>query len=504
MTASKSSSYHILIAGSGFSGSLTALALSQCGFHVCVVEKGEHPRFAIGESSTPVADMTLRALAVKYQLPWLSDFSRYGSWQQAHPEIVCGIKRGFSYYKHHPGKPFFTDRDHANELLVAASASDHVSDTNWLRADFDAFLVSKLKAYHIDYYDHTEILSAVRKGKTWSFTTSCQGREVTFDSSFFIDATGNGRLLHRLLSVASTTEGFLTHSFGLFSHLDNLPRWTERLHQKKIPTADYPFDPDHSALHHVLDEGWAWALRFNNGRTSWGFVLNGEIAAWQNKHANAIWQEMQTRYPDLGHLLQRASLSSQPGQIIQSGRLQRRLANCFGEGWVALPHTAGFVDPLFSTGIAYALIGIERIVGLLSEHKNFDGELYDQLKEYESLVRRELALIDLLVSGCYQTTPHFPLFNAWSMLYFAFTLLHENRRLHHRPVRCLLEADNPDVQRIAKIAYQELRSITAQKTIHPEDIARFTASIEERIRPYNTAGLLDPSYRHMYPHTAAE
>lgn len=89
--------YDILVAGAGFAGSLTALILHNLGFKVCLLEKGQHPRFAIGESSTPVADLIIRNLASKYNLPWLHDFSRYGSWQQSHPEIVCGIKRGFSF-----------------------------------------------------------------------------------------------------------------------------------------------------------------------------------------------------------------------------------------------------------------------------------------------------------------------------------------------------------------------------------------------------------------------
>ncbi|TAN14546.1 MAG: FAD-dependent oxidoreductase, partial [Chitinophagaceae bacterium] len=95
--------YDIVIAGSGFAGSLTALILRELGFKICLLEKSRHPRFAIGESSTPIADMILRDLSAKYHLPWLYPFSRYGSWQQSHPEIICGIKRGFSFFKHHPG-----------------------------------------------------------------------------------------------------------------------------------------------------------------------------------------------------------------------------------------------------------------------------------------------------------------------------------------------------------------------------------------------------------------
>ena len=108
MPENTSNHYDILIAGAGFAGSLTALILHTLGFKVCLLEKGRHPRFTIGESSTPVADMILRNLASKYNLPWLHDFSRYGSWQQSHPEIICGIKRGFSFFKHYPGKDFNT------------------------------------------------------------------------------------------------------------------------------------------------------------------------------------------------------------------------------------------------------------------------------------------------------------------------------------------------------------------------------------------------------------
>jgi FADH2 O2-dependent halogenase len=155
MNETSSDQYDILVAGAGFAGSLTALILNNLGFKVCLLEKGQHPRFTIGESSTPVADMILRNLASKYNLPWLHDFSRYGSWQQSHPEIVCGIKRGFSFFKHFPGKDFVTDESHKNELLVAASTDDIQSDTNWLRADFDAFLVNKVKESGIDYFDLT-------------------------------------------------------------------------------------------------------------------------------------------------------------------------------------------------------------------------------------------------------------------------------------------------------------------------------------------------------------
>jgi tetracycline 7-halogenase / FADH2 O2-dependent halogenase len=495
--------YDIVIAGAGFAGTLTALTLKNIGFHVCLIEKGKHPRFAIGESSTPIADMILRSLAAKYDLPWLHDFSRYGSWQNTHPEIGCGIKRGFSYYKHYPGKEFSTDAYHSNELLVAASVSDTMSDTNWLRADFDAFLVAQAIEADIDYFDGTEIMSAVREKKEWLFTAHRNEGAMVVRASFFIDATGSGLLADKLFAVKSSAVNFQTHSFAVFSHFDHLPRWTEYLHQKNISTADYPYDADHSALHHVLDEGWVWALRFNDDRLSWGFSLNGEDPALQKMSTEQIWETMRKRYPDIDGLLSQAVLSSSPGSILRSGRLQRKLESSFGEGWVAMPHTVGFVDALFSTGIAYSLAGIERIVEMLSANRDFGQPLYDRLKEYEQIVSAELKLIDLLVAGCYKTMGHFPLFNAWSMLYFTFTIAYEQKRLKNLPVNYFLEASNTAILQVAYTTYDELLALM-KGPVSEKAMQHFTNKVRERIAPFNTVGLLNPASRNIYQHTVAE
>lgn len=496
--------YDIVIAGAGFGGSITALALHNSGFKVCLIEKACHPRFAIGESSTPVADMILRSLSSTYNLPWLFDFSRYGSWQQSHPEIGCGIKRGFSYFKHYPGKTFFTDEAHCNELLVAASVSDQMSDTNWLRADFDAFLVNKVREYHIDYFDSTDIIAAVRENSKWTIHTKCMEQTMLLTSGFFIDATGSGNLADRLFSVSSTAADFLTHSFAVFSHFDHLPRWSTLLQEKNISTVDYPYDPDNSALHHLLDEGWVWALRFNNERTSWGFALSGNDASFKGMTTSEIWSAMRNKYPDINRLLKNAALSPLPGNIIQSGRLQRRLVKGFGNGWLALPHTIGFVDPLFSTGIACTLSGVERVVKMLCMNRDFGPQLYEQLKMYEQVIFEELKLIDMLVAGCYATMKHFQLFNAWSMLYFTFTIMYEQRRLKNLPAGYFLEADNSHVQNMAQTAYHALIKLVQQPAVSSSDADAFTNMVREMIKPFNTAGLLDPLSKNMYHHTVAE
>jgi len=502
MTDQSNNHYDILVAGSGFSGSLTALIFHNMGFKVCLIEKGKHPRFAIGESSTPIADIILRELALKYNMPWLHNFSRYGSWQKSHPEIVCGLKRGFSFFKHYPGKEFTTDSNHKNELLVAASSDDTQSDTNWLRSDFDAFLVNKIKETDIAYFDLTEILSA-KRNEQWEFQTSNSNEQKIFHASFLIDATGSDVLLKKLMGVTSVSDEFLTDSFALFSHFNNVPRWTEMMQKEGFPTEDFPFDPDNSALHQILDEGWLWQLRFNDGRTSLGFVLDNHQQSFKDFQTEDIWNHILEKYPSINKITEGVSLSDQPGKIIRSGRLQRKAERCYGKGWVALPNTVGFVDPLFSNGIAHSLSGIKKVADIFYQNWKNEDSLYRDLKEYEKKIFAELKLIDLLIAGSYKTMAHFDLFNVWSMLYFAATIVHEQRLLRNEPSGYFLNADSLFINDIVKKSYSDLLKTIEQKELSGEDVKRFTQLIKERIQPINTAGLLDPAFKNMYHHTVA-
>ena len=47
-------------------GALMARVLAVLGYDVVLLERGAHPRFAIGESTTPLANLSLERLARRY------------------------------------------------------------------------------------------------------------------------------------------------------------------------------------------------------------------------------------------------------------------------------------------------------------------------------------------------------------------------------------------------------------------------------------------------------
>ena len=111
--------FDIAVVGSGFAGSLLAMIARRLGRSVVMIERGRHPRFAIGESSTPLANLLLEELALRHDLPGVRPLCKWGAWQKSLPHIGCGLKRGFTFLHHALGEKFS-----GSELLVAASPRD--------------------------------------------------------------------------------------------------------------------------------------------------------------------------------------------------------------------------------------------------------------------------------------------------------------------------------------------------------------------------------------------
>src|SRR4026209_2851081 len=89
----------LAIVGSGFGGSILAMIARRLGSRVMLFERGRHPRFAIGESASPLAGVLIEQLSDRYDLPRLRPLSAFGSWQGTYPEIGWGVKRGVTDFQ---------------------------------------------------------------------------------------------------------------------------------------------------------------------------------------------------------------------------------------------------------------------------------------------------------------------------------------------------------------------------------------------------------------------
>ena len=415
----------IVVIGAGFSGSLVSMLLHQIGLRPVLIDRGSHPRFAIGESSTPVTNLVLEDLARRYELPRIAPLANYIRWKQTYPEIVCGLKRGFSYFHHEFDRDFVPNPDHTNELLVAASVSQDDADTHWLRSEFDAFLAHEAISLGIPYFEQTSISELISQGTGWELRGETKSEPIVIKAEFLIDASGEGSFLAKQLGIGIHPDGLQTRSRGLFSHFTDVALWGDLYSARGGCVADHPYPCDDAAIHHVFDGGWMWVLRFENGVTSAGFSLNPDRFPRELAGSpESEWSAIMARLPAVAEQFQRAK------PIVpwrQTGRIQRRLARSAGPNWVTLPNTAAFHDPFHSTGNTFTLIGIDRLMDIL-ERCWRRPELVAELRHYDALVQAETEFVDLVVSGSFAGFREFERMIAMSMFYFATSIWSEEEQ----------------------------------------------------------------------------
>ena len=442
--------HDLAIIGAGFGGSITALIAKQIGMNPVLIEQGTHPRFAIGESSTPQADIALAKIAETFDLPRLRPLSKYGSWKETYPKLNCGAKRGFTYI-HHPNIE--------EELLVTATLDEYNADSHWYRADLDAFLVEEVKEAEITYIDETS--PQLISGSPWKL----KSEKIVCTADFIIDATGGANPL----DIRLDNSLIRTKSRAIYGHFEDVIPWG-KFHSKP----EHPYPCHDAALHHIFDGGWMYVLHFDNGISSAGFVLD------TTQRPNDTWESLMDEHPKIKEQFQYATPAM---PLISTERMQRCATQIAGENWAMLPHAAYFIDPLHSAGNAHTLCGIERLMPILKSPMNERSKL---LHEYENTTYREINLLDQMIHGCYLSFDNFKLLSQYAMLYFsAADFTERQRRSGH--ISGFLNCNDEPFRKMAGRLYEQIA-----------DGSIDVSSIASAIKPWNLAGLCDPAKQNMY------
>jgi FADH2 O2-dependent halogenase len=230
-----------------------------------------------------------------------------------------------------------------------------------------------------------------------------------------------------------------------------------------------------------------YSLRFDHGVTSAGFLLSTPMQGTPDE----IWRRLLQRYPTIGAVFGHAKPLM---PLTYKPRIQHRLTRAAGKGWAMLPHAYAFVDPLFSTGIAWSLRAIERL-GLLFEG---GGPTEQQLARYDALLSAEADQIDRLVAGAYHAMARFDLFAAHAMIYFAAVSFAEIRqRLLKNEAFAwsgFLGVGDPRLGGLPRASLRWLRHVRT-----PADRRLFVQWVTKAIAPRNVCGLANPAAHGLYP-----
>lgn len=377
----------VAIIGAGPSGSVAAALLQKQGLDVCVLERGQFPRFVIGESLLP------------YSMDVL---------EEAGLAQVVGATPGFQYKN---GAAFtwgerYTWFDFTDKFTDGPGTTFQVQ-----RAVFDQVLVDEIKRRGVDVrfglaVTGYEELSADAQGRERArlHLTAEDGSKHTLDARFVLDASGYGRVLPRLLGLE--TPSCLPPRQAIFTHIDD-HIVGDGFDRNKILISTHP---EHRDI-------WSWLIPFSNGRASIGIVAEpARFLAHPASRGQAVTQStgVATVAPDV----QEAVLKAVVGEIPRvSGLLKHavwdngvptssvanysaNVSALTGRNFALLGNAAEFLDPVFSSGVTVALHSARLACRVLG--RQLRGEAVDWQQDFVAPLKVGVEAFRTYVMGWYE------------------------------------------------------------------------------------------------------
>ncbi len=401
--------YDIAILGTGIGGTLLGSILARHGMKVLMFDAESHPRFTIGESTIPETTFLLRVLAERYDVPEFLNLVNYAR-VRSHVSSACGIKRSFSFVYHRPDEPQRPDEAHQYPTLAPPIGPD----IHYFRQDIDAYLFNVAVGYGavaaqrttIEDFDFQEDLVVMK---------TAEGKE--YRAKFVVDAAGIRSPLARKFGLREEPTQMRTHSRSLFTHMVDVKPYDEvfshRAHGLPSPLAQ-------STLHHVFPGGWMWVIPFDNDRHSTNRLcsvgLNFDLAVHppRNLAPEAEFRDWIARFPNIARQFSEARAVR---AWTSSGRLQYRTHRVVGHRYSLIAHSSGFIDPLFSSGMAMTVAGINLLAQRLIDAVEEDDFAEARFAPLESMLQRSMDHVDRMVACSYIAFRNFELWNAWYRLW---------------------------------------------------------------------------------------
>ena len=410
-----STSFDVVILGSGISGSIMAAILAKQGVSVLLVDSDVHPRFAVGESTIPHTSLLISLLAEKYGIPEL-EHTVFADRLARHVCTTCGVKRTFGFAYHRAG----TTYDRSEGLQFGTSAKD---EHHWFRQDIDAYL------FHVAIH-----YGAVprQKTKVTTLEIDAHGARIGLSAGeeirarYVIDGTGCRSVIAERYDLREKRTRLRHHSRTLFTHMIDVPAFDEEHNPLSVSWHQ-------STLHHCFERGWFWVIPFNNHEGSTNPLVSVGLTVDPRRYPkseHSPQDEFRSFLQMFPSVAEQFADAKPVRPWVRTDRLQYSSKQTIGYRWCMMSHAAGAVDPLFSRGLINTLEVIhallDPLLGALAED-DFDEARFAQI---EPLQQRVLDYNDRLVNGAFISWADFDLWNAWLRVWGLGTLLTEFRAMN--------------------------------------------------------------------------
>jgi len=359
----------VIVIGGGPAGSTAATLLAQQGLSVTLLERERFPRFQIGESLLPYNNELFDRLGVTDQLLGGDFFPKYGAY------FVTGdgsVGYGFRFDK---------------RLSDPYRRSFQVK-----RAEFDHLLLKNAARHGVEVREETNVvdvdLSDPERCSVGLRPTSAGERRREADTTrlearFVIDASGHGAVLGNRVGAKSDVQSLKKIAF--FAHYRNVPRAPGRNAGNTVIV--------------VLRNAWFWLIPVNAEVMSVGLVVDRDHYVRCGLEPEQL---LNRTIAESSWVAERMKDAERITEIYARKDFSFRMNKMVGTNYALIGDAAGFIDPIFSTGVfmamksadmASAAIAARLETGSMRALKRYERDMSRGLDKYlrfiEYFYRRE-------------------------------------------------------------------------------------------------------------------
>ena len=311
-------SYDCIVVGAGPAGGSTACILAEGGLDTLLIERESVPRFHVGESLMPETYWPLQRLG-------LTDRVKQAGWQ---------MKKSVQFVSHkgNTSAPFFF-REH----------DQHECADTWQveRSEFDKMLYDRASELGAQCFDNTRVTDVLFDDdeQATGVVVKSEGQDPrTIACKVVVDATGQQSFLANKLRIKEPNPEL--RKAAIWGYYRNAMR----------------DEGDNAGATIILNtetkESWFWFIPQSRGITSIGVVADNDYLLKNRGTMEEIFLQELDRCPGLKPRLENAT---RLGELKTAKEFSYMTSKHSGPGWVLVGDAFGFIDPVYSSGVYFAL-----------------------------------------------------------------------------------------------------------------------------------------------------
>ena len=352
--------YDVAIIGGGPAGSTAGALLARAGRSVLILERDKFPRFKIGESLLPFSMQAFKRLGLQEKFVGAGFMKKYGG-------EMCGAcsEEGVKFYFK---DGFGSQTDHAFQVT---------------RADFDKVMLDNARDSGVEVREETTVEAIEFSDADVRLTAKPKGGSAReFRARYLIDASGRNSLVGSKFKLKKKYEHL--QKVSVFAHYDGVTR-------------DPGIDGTLTRLVRAHDR-WFWMIPLSDERMSIGVVLDADLYKQSKQTPEEFLKQTLAEQPVISR---RMDVAVRATPVSVAADFSYRNSKLAGDRWLLAGDAAGFIDPVFSSGVFLAVMAGEQAADALDVVLDEPQKQRRLFAQYERSVQRAMKVYLRFVNAWY-------------------------------------------------------------------------------------------------------